>query len=89
MEFELFLSQRGIVPALEYFYKAHRQIANRLIEAGVTTGNEFPEAREWIFAARVFKSARAKTAHRYRALHGDDATREIQRSLREKYPKPE
>jgi len=88
-EFDLFLDQRGIVPAIEYFYKAHRKIANRLIVAGVTQGDEFPEAREWIYAARVFKSARTKAAHRYRALHGDAATLELQRSLREKYPKPE
>ena len=88
-EFDLFLDQRGIVPAIEYFYKAHRKIANRLIAAGVTQGDEFPEAREWIYAARVFKSARAKACNRYRVIHGDEATLELQHSLREKYPKPE
>lgn len=84
-EFESFLSQRGLEGAIEQFHKAHRMIANRLIEAGVTRGDEFEDAPRWIFAARRFKSARKRATHRYRAIHGVEHTFEFQHRLNVKY----
>lgn len=84
-EFESFLSQRGLEAAIEQFHKAHRMIANRLIEAGVTRGDEFEDAPRWIFAARRFKDARKKATHRYRELHGVEQTFEFQSRLNVKY----
>lgn len=84
-EFESFLSQRGLEGAIEQFHKAHRMIANRLIEAGVTSGDEFEDAPRWIFAARRFKDARKKATHRYRELHGIEQTFEFQKTMNDKY----
>lgn len=84
-EFENFITQRGLEEAIEQFHKAHRMIANKLIRAGVTSGDEFEDAPKWIFAARRFKDARKKATHRYRAQHGIEQTFEFQRSLNLKY----
>lgn len=82
-----FLEERGLEEAIRHFHKAHRAIADKLIDNQVVTGKEFPEAWQWIYAARIFKSARKKATHRYREIYGEDATRTLQQRLNKKYAK--
>lgn len=58
-----FLEERGLEEAIRHFHKAHRAIADKLIDNRVVTGKEFPEASQWIYAAHTFKSARKKATH--------------------------
>lgn len=85
--FDKFVRERGLEEVIRHFHKAHRAIADKLIEHQVTTGKEFPEASQWIFAARTFKNARKKATRTYRELHGDDETRALQIRLNSVYAK--
>lgn len=85
--FDKFVRERGLEEVIRHFHKAHRAIADKLIEHQVSTGKEFPEASQWIFAARTFKNARKKATRAFRELHGDDETRALQTRLNSMYVK--
>lgn len=83
--FELFISQRGLKDALRRFHKAHREIANRCIEAEYTHPDDSEEAKRWIFACRRFKSARNRANVRYRELYGASEAQEYRARLDSRY----